>query len=132
MSAYATRAELETYGLAPELIATVSNDIVDDCLDATSRFADSYLQTRYELPLVAYSVDLTMAVCEIATYRLLVSLKLMQPLTNDYQIWRDRHDLAVRWLEGIAAGKVSPPGIVSTDPTADGTCLVSSDEVRGW
>jgi phage gp36-like protein len=132
MSAYATRAELETYGLAAELISSVSNDTVDDCLSAASRYADSYLQTRYELPLVAYGVDLTMAVCEIATYRLLVSLKLMQPLTNDYQVWRDRHDMAIKWLEGIASGKISPPDIVSTDPDADGTCVVSSEEIRGW
>jgi phage gp36-like protein len=132
MASYATRAELEKYGVDAEIISDVSNDDVDDILEAVSRVADSYLSHRYALPLVSFGADLTINVCEIASFRLLVSKKLLAPMTNDYEVWRDRADAATRWFEGITKGHICPTGIVSATPASDGLSIVVSDTQVIW
>lgn len=130
---YATRAQLEKYGIAPEIIADISNDDIDDMIEAASRVADSYLQIKYELPLSAVGLDVTIAVCEICSYKILTAFKLFAPQTNDFAVWQDRYNNAIRWFEGITTGKVTPTGVTSADSTLDGLVIISSDESpRGW
>ncbi len=129
---YATRDDFYKYGVPQEIVADVSTSVIDDILATTSRLADSYLSARYELPLSQWGADLTMQLCEIAAFKLLVALKLLAPQTNDYQVWRDRYDSAMRWLENVGQGRVVPTQIVSADATLDGVIIVEYDESRGW
>lgn len=132
MASYATRADIEKYGVAPEIIVDVSNDDVDAVLEAVSRVADSYLSNRYALPLVSWGTDLTINVCEIASFRLLIAQKLLAPMTNDYEVWSDRATAATRWLEGVTKGNICPTGVVSATPASDGLCIVVSDTQVIW
>ena len=67
-------------------------------LDATQE-ADSYIAVRYPLPLPTVPTPLVVAVCDIARFRLYKD----RP-TEEVKY---RYEQALKWLEKLAAGKVT-------------------------
>ena len=67
-------------------------------LDATQE-ADSYVAVRYPLPLPTVPTPLVVAVCDIARYRLYKDRPTEQVTY--------RYEAALKWLEKLAAGKVT-------------------------
>lgn len=114
--AYATRAELVTFSLPANALSTVSTTKQDDALEAASRIADGYLNARYRLPLVSYGSDLKRAVSDIAAF-ILMKGRGFSPETADADMLQSGERNAVKWLEGIAAGKISPYGMVDSSTT---------------
>lgn len=66
--------------------------------DATQE-ADSYIAVRYPLPLPSVPTPLVVAVCDIARYRLYKDRPTEQVTY--------RYEAALKWLEKLAAGKVT-------------------------
>ena len=52
--AYATTTDLARFGLPSGALAGVSTATQEAALDAASAFADSYLRSRYTVPLTSY------------------------------------------------------------------------------
>ena len=104
---YATRAELvkrfgeleisslEDQDGAGSPVPAVSEAAL---LDATQE-ADSYVAVRYPLPLPTVPTPLVVAVCDIARYRLYKDRPTEQVTY--------RYEAALKWLEKLAAGKVT-------------------------
>lgn len=143
MARYATAADVQSpaYGLPAGALAGLGDDqaAVDvECeraAEAACDLADGYLAGRYVLPLVGHGTDLTRAVCAIATWDLMVGVGFNPEGTHE--LIRTRYEDAVKWLSGIAAGKVSPPSIVDTSPAPAAASSPMRPEVmsrpkRGW
>ena len=117
---YATRDDMQARFGERELVSLTDRDrdgnIDDAALDAALAQAtaeiDGYLGGRYPLPLARTPAVLTGYACDIARYRLCSSGALT---TDDI---RDRYRDAVRFLEHVAAGRVTlggmPGGSVAT------------------
>jgi phage gp36-like protein len=144
---YATGAQFLEHGTAVDALEGLASTKVDVALAAASRVADGYLARRCTLPLKqdsggAWPVDLTRAVCQIASYDLL-SNRGVGP-ESDGGLLGERYRDARRWLEGVADGSVVPPWIDSSEdgapgfdgpfvltPTAGGGLDVPTS-TRGW
>ena len=115
--AYATTAQLDSLSSASQIVSTLDPTAKTEALDVASSLADGYLRQRYTLPLVAFCPDLTRAVCAIATYDLL-SARGYDPVAQDNGNVRVRYEDAIKWLERLAAGEISPD-IDDSAPTGE-------------
>lgn len=111
--AYANRTELTTLAISEAALKNVSVDKQDAALEAASRIADGYLNVRYQLPLASYGSDLRKAVCDIAALMLMKG-RGFNPELADADVLISGQKDAIKWLEGIAAGKISPYGLVDS------------------
>ena len=136
MTAYAARTDLTRFGISEKALTNVSTETQDAALEAASRVADSYLRSRYALPLAGYGDDLKRAVCAIAAWDLL-STRGYDPHRGSDEAVRMRADDAKGWLKDISAGKAAVSGGVTTPgpsrPSRVATAAsVRSDSKRGW
>ena len=135
MSSYATVVDdLQAFTPAATTLSGVSQADQQKMLDAVATTADGYLQAQFTMPLVApYPDDLRMNVCYIAYWRLLAGRRGVNPNSDVDKVWRDYHDQAMRWLEGVAAGKISPSiNDSSPDEVASGGPSLVTGAQRGW
>jgi phage gp36-like protein len=118
VSSYATPNDLGIYGLSSSVVEELDPSDVQEKLDAASSTADGYLSTHYTLPIVVpYPASLIDAVCRIAAYNLL-SVRGYNPEGQAEQI-RLRYEDAIRWLEGISAGRIAPGDIIDSTGRGD-------------
>ena len=145
---YATQTNLAQLGLIGGVLTSISGTIQDAALVAASAIADSYLQSRYDLPLTNWGQDLVRVVCQIAAYDLLTS-KGFNPATGPDENIRQRYLDALAWLQEVSQGKQTPAYVVDSStgsgslppvsPT-DGSVALSTGgglqmqtaNVRGW
>lgn len=130
---YANLDDLDTHGMPSAALASIAATKRADALSAASDTADGKLAVAYDLPLSAWGVDLTAAVCKIAAYELL-SVRGFNPDGADQNV-RTRYEDALRWLDQVAAGRAVPVGIVDATPaeTDDGaTTFIATASLRGW
>lgn len=103
---YADRSQLENAFTSNEIsnLEAGGRD-VDDSLDRASQEADTYLATRYAVPLTADPLPehLVTVVCDIARYRLYAG-------SADQEV-KDRYAAAVSWLGKVSKGDVLLPGV---------------------
>jgi phage gp36-like protein len=73
MTAYADRTDLGRLGLKAAVTASLATSIIDEHLEAASRWADTRLRTRYLIPLApgSWGDDLKEIVCARAQWTLL-------------------------------------------------------------
>lgn len=103
---YATQTDLESAFTAAEIAQlTAGGRNVADALDAASQEADTYLATRYAVPVTATPIPehLVQATCDIARYRLYAG-------AADQEV-QNRYDQAVGWLKDVSAGRALLPGV---------------------
>ena len=134
--AYATRTDLTQLAIPASAIANVPTAAQDNALEAASDLADSYLKSQYTLPIVAWESDLTRAVCNIAAYDIM-SMRGYGPTAGGDENLRQRYEDAIRWLERIAKGEVSPKvtdssAAVGSGTTTSGGVFVTTGSQRGW
>lgn len=103
-------------------------------LDEASDLVDSYL-ARFDLPLaLPYPGALVRANKIVAGYDVMVSLGFVRE--GDESEWRLRYLDVIKWLEQVAKGLVTPPGMEEPVPPADPSSgvgmFVRSDKPRGW
>lgn len=134
MARYAEIDDLTKSGLNADLIEDIAEDVLNGLLEQRSRFADDYLGTRYKLPLTApFPPSLTLAVCQLVAWDVMTAVLGMNPEDAANANWRDRRDEALAWLRDVAAGKLSPVGIVDATPsTVEGRVAIVTTAPRGW
>jgi phage gp36-like protein len=141
---YAERTDLTSLGLIGNALANVSTTMQDAALDAASATADSYLQSRYVLPLVTWGVDLKRAVCIIAAYDLLTT-RGYSPAGNVDENFRQRYLDVLKWLGEVRSSEATPSQITDSstpdaEAGADGSVNVDGGSefqfvtasARGW
>lgn len=134
--AYATRTDLTRFGLPSGALTGIADATQDAALEAASDVADSYMRSRYTLPLTGYGDDLKRAVCAIAAWDLL-STRGYDPNRGSDEAVRMRADDAKGWLKDISAGKAAVSGGVTTPGPSRFSRVataasVRSDSKRGW
>jgi phage gp36-like protein len=133
--AYASRTDLYRLGLREAAFTGVSTADQDAALEAASDTADSYMRSRYTLPLTGYGDDLKSAVCKIAAYELLRA-RGYSPNAGGDESLKDGRDEAVTWLGHVSSGRAHVSG-GNTTPAATRHARASSPRVdsnrtRGW
>jgi len=134
--AYATTTDLARFGLPSGALAGVSTATQEAALDAASAFADSYLRSRYTVPLTSYGVDLTKQVCALAAEDLLTTRGFDPSRANGDAITL-RADNARAWFRDVSAGRAAVSG-GNTTATATPIARASSAPTtasageRGW
>lgn len=133
--AYATTADLSTYGANASTFTGISNGDMVAALAAASAEADGYLRARYpraELPLTTYDADLKLAVVKIATFEL-VAKRGFNPNAGSDVVIAKRADDARAWLKALSRGEVSLS--LAPDPATSSVAeapAVTSKPLRGW
>jgi phage gp36-like protein len=112
---YASQTDLAQLGLAGGALQNVTPTIQDAALLAASALADSYLESRFTLPLTSWGKDLSRVVCFIAAYDILTS-RGYSPQSPDDHI-RQRYQDALAWLQEVSQGTQTPSHVAdsSTD-----------------
>lgn len=134
--AYADRTDLARFGLPSAALTGVATATQDDALEAASDLADSYLRSRYALPLTAWGHDMRQCVCALAAETLLTTRGL-DPARANGDVITLRADNARAWLRDVAVGRAAVSGGVTTPaPTvyarASTAPTTASDSERGW
>jgi phage gp36-like protein len=127
---YATQDALYRLGLPEKALRGVPQPTINNALEAASRLADSYLRARYTLPLTAWDEALTWAVAAIAAYDLM-AVRGYDPARGADEVLRLRYEDAIRWLERVAAGVVSPEMQDSTPDVREGAFFAVTSP-RRW
>lgn len=135
--AYATRAQLIQFGIRSAALAGIATGDQDAALEAASDLADGYLRARFTLPLAVWQDDLRRCVCNIAVYDLLSARGYNPDAGADSNV-RQRYEDAIRWLERIAGGQVTP-AVTDSGSSGEsgsgasaGVARVFTSESRGW
>jgi hypothetical protein len=95
--------------------------------------ADGYIGSAKTLPLVSWGEDLALH-CARMCAALLAMERGADPLANgpDASIFAGQSN-ALKWLDRLANGRLSPPDMVDSTPeTFDGGSVVVSSTKRGW
>src|SRR5579885_2918683 len=106
---YATVADMQNRYPARDLIAisdpsnqSIQTAVIQQALNDASVEIDSYLESRFQLPLADPPAVLNLHCCTIAMYR----LQSLRPL-HDLEDARKRYDDAVQFLTQVAQGKLT-------------------------
>lgn len=102
---------------ALKVISQVSDDNRANAEDEAIEEISSYLRPKYDTQAL-FSAEgnernrlIVMYTCDIALYHMAASL----PQKMGTEIRKERYDRAIKWLEGVQAGKNVPDLPVSTD-----------------
>ncbi len=135
MSQFAAIGDLAQVGVPAAVTAEIPVATLNGILTKRSVYAEGYLAAsgRYTLPITAWGDDLRLAVAQLSGWDVMTVVVGINPETPAGAVWQARRDEAQRWLEGVAAGRVSPVGIVDSTPDdAEEDFVVASDTPRGW
>ena len=102
---------------------------ITPCLNAASDFANGYLSSQYNLPLLKFGSDLTMNVCHIAAFYLMVKVGF-NPNSPEDQLIKARNDMAIKWLMDINNDLIHPP--YQDTPTNSQNDFVITSASRGY
>ena len=113
------------------LLTNVPTATQDQHLLNASRVADSYIGSRYVLPLTGWGDDLRAAVCALAEYTIGGSKAFAAD--GGKTALRQRYDDAIAWLVKVRDGAVIPSGLADSSTSSHSAGMtVYSDPPRGW
>lgn len=107
----------------------IDEDVLQRAIDDASYEIDSYLVSKYSLPLVNPPADLVRKACDITRFHLYQSRGFLKD--NDSQIERNYLRI-IRYLEQVSKGTIELQITPSDTATASNGSLVSSNAPRGW
>lgn len=107
MSSYATLQDLYVHGLPGAALSGMLESEQQAALDAASTLADGYLRNKFTLPVITPSLDLVMAVCQIAAWNLLRRRGFNPEGAIDATV-RQGYEDAVSWLKRVSDGTTTP------------------------
>lgn len=117
MPAYATTADLVTYGMPTTALGQLTTVQQNAALAAASKIVDTYLRGRYALPLVAWGTEITDATCRIAAFNLL-SVRGYNSASGADVGLRERYQDALEWLSAVQR-RAAHPDVTETAVNAD-------------
>lgn len=129
---YCLPADVTRFSMPARALDSLSlSEQLDACIAATDKAA-GYVGNAYRLPLKAWGDDLRSATACLAGAQLL-SFRGVDPEGPDAVVFQ-REEGAVEWLNRLANGRLSPPGIVDQTPETfeGGSVVMSRRPPRGW
>lgn len=133
MSAYATADDFDQHGIRQAALpGTVLPADKLAAIAGASALADSYLGSRFTLPLVSWGVDLTRAVCAIAAFELVSTQVGFNPEAGHNMVLMKRSDDALSWFRDVSHGHCTPAGVTDSSPKTLGASRIFSNPMRGW
>lgn len=129
---YASIDDLYRFGLQPLAVQNVPMANLIAELEAASRYADSKMRARYSLPLLAWDTTITMHVCRIAAYNILVTRGYNPEAGADIAITQ-RHQESLEFFDGVERQRTHP-NVTQTPTSSPGVDMpqVISGTLRGW
>ena len=129
--AYVTVDEYKILGLPADALEELGDSDIQLFLDVAAGVIDSYL-SRYTLPLIApYPEALKGVNVCLATWKILLH-RGFNPETYDTN-YREAYDRCMQFLEKVASGEVTLPGVEDQTPGQEGGVpRVSTKPLRGW
>ena len=119
MTRYAETTDFARLGLPAAATTGIATASLNAALDAFGAVIGGYLQARgYTLPLTSWGDDLRRCNCLGAAWDVL-RVRGYDPQANNDEAVRLGFEDAMRWLRDVAAGKVTPVGIVDSTPSED-------------
>lgn len=127
-----------SYGPASSFV-DVDDSVIDWYLDASERRIASLIGSRGYAELTAADTDFTLAVFEIATWKLMVGVRGVNPADPAHLALKAGHDEAMSWVKSVAKGEANISGALparkrtgtasafSSAPTND-----DGTQTRGW
>ena len=132
---YATQAQLKQLGINPAAIANVASADIDAALQAASDRISEAFPSNWKLPLTQWSLSVTEKTCEIAAYKLL-SVRGYNPAAGADPIVRLNYEDAMKWIEMVAKGLITPDVTDSSTAPVEGRPsflpLPITASSRGW
>ena len=131
-SQYATADELKQLGLPPEALEDVDDADIDAQLQASAGTMDSYLSSRYALPIASpYPSGLKRCNVDIAVFHILMR-RGFNPEEYD-ENYKLLHDSCMEWLKNVRDGKLNIPDLIDSTPNkSEAAPAFSSNALRGW
>jgi phage gp36-like protein len=132
VSQYATKSDLEQLALPPRALEGVADADINAALIAASSEADSYIATRYPLPLATWPKVLSLHVAAMAAWHLKRGEGFQPEADGSIENpIRTGYEDALAWLTKLAKGLVSLSP-AETSPAAGDRPAAASDEPRGF
>lgn len=139
VTCYAIPEDMHALGLPAEALEGVADDVIARQLIANTDLVAGYINASHEAPLTAWGDDIRRAVA-ILTARDGLQVIGSRPDEFDegfrlavHEMVGDPSTSRMGWLELVAAGKLTPVGIVDATPdTYEGGGFVESEAPRGW
>lgn len=134
---YCTSADLSQYGIRAEALGNIADSVLTSNIAGASDVIDSYLRSRFELPLVTWGSDLTSCCAKIAVYEILRVRGFNSARPADETI-KDAYDSAIKWLIDISNERAMPNVTDSSsaaqagEVSGGGTVQISSYRMRGY
>lgn len=133
VASYCDPIKLSQLGLSEDELRAMPPERIASALRAGSSFADSYIDKKYNLPLISWDDALELAVAQVAAWTL-KRVDGFNPMAGASNIYRDGYKDAVAWLEDAQIN--GSPGIVGTtvESSSGPNAIASfaSDCPRGW
>lgn len=129
---YCDPADITKYAVPEHAIAELTaSKRADACISATD-VADGFIGGAYTLPLTAWGEDLRQQTAYLATAQLF-SARGVDVAGPDKSVI-DSRDMALKWLDRLANGRLSPPGMVDSTPETNegGSFVYQGRPPRGW
>jgi phage gp36-like protein len=132
VTTYATRADLANFGAAGAAVAAMDPSKQDSALAYASGLIDTYLTRHFHLPLLDAGRSLREPCVSISVWWLMTNEGYNPSATGDDSIEK-RYLAAIRWLEKVAAGAITPDVTDSapTGTTIRGPKVITSSQ-RGY
>ncbi len=103
-------------------------------IDEVSRLMDGYFRARFTLPFTQVGTDVQINCEAICTWQLLLDRGVSPNAGMGEEGLKSAYDQAIRWLEGVRDGKITPdvtsPGAPEGVPTT--RARMTSSPSRGW
>jgi phage gp36-like protein len=93
---------------------------MQDCIDGAADTIDSYLRSRYALPLRSWGKDIRRCCAILAVYDAMTARGFNPANSGDDQL-ELRYEKQIQWLRDISNEKASPNVIDASSPASPGT-----------
>jgi phage gp36-like protein len=129
---YCQPSDVALYALNAIALSTVPSGEQTAACVAASTLADSYMRSRYPLPLLSYDIDVTMNVAYIAA-KMMLEARGSRPMSGADDTVEKNYDRAIKWFKDVQNQIISPNvTYTSLAPNYSLPAVESPNCVRGW
>ena len=116
-SMYAQPSDLAQVGLLGTFLQIVPLPSQIQSLQTASGIMDGYLQQVFTLPLQTWGYDVQQYCCWIAAY-ILVQQRGYNPNNTAETTFKDRYEMAMKWLNDVTNHRATPQQVLDSSPNA--------------
>lgn len=127
---FADFADFAAYGLPGVATRNLQPTIVARALLGATGKVKSKLSQRFDLPILAWGIDVCEVTAKIAGYDAL-SAKGFNPDGRDENV-RTRHNDAMTWLRDVVDSRANPVGLIDSTPLVEDDGIAAYSDPPRW